>query len=519
MFYVKSDGRLYLEAGDIMLPRSAKTIRSIRTFVRTSYMRPTTKSKTSLKLEKSLSELKLKFTKSSSALSIKRLLSPREIAHYVKTAVVYTVAASVSLVLFTGTLAATDIRFASEAIIDGKSVGVIADRGEFEELTETLRDSLSITLGEEVEPLPEPTYILRLTFGRNLTSAYELRQNVLTSFSGVVEAYALYSDNKLVCAVMDKADIETALEQLKAKYSSGTEGETVEFSEELFIRDEVVPVGYLCSAQGVMSALQNTKEEKKTYTVAARDTLWSIAKKFDMTVDELYAANENLSETIHEDDVLIVEAPQPLISVKTSYVAEGEQLIPYSVKTVSDNTMNMGQKKIVTKGVEGKKHVVEKITKINGSVTEREVQSETVISEPVTQVIKVGTKKSIATGSFTRPVYGTVTSRYGYRSRGYHTGIDIATSTGTAIVAADGGTVSTAGWSGGYGYLVVINHGNGYQTYYAHCSKLLVSRGQKVSKGQTIARVGSTGNSTGPHLHFEVRKNGSIVNPASFIGL
>ena len=501
----------------IPLMKNSKKDRTL--WVQTNFRRPGTKSKASLKLEKSLSDIKLKFSKSNNLLSFKRLLSPREISHYVKNAVVYTLAAAITLVLATGTLAATDIRFVSEAIIDGKSVGIVSDRGEFETLTETLHESLSITLGEEVEPLGKPTYITRLTFKKNITSPYELRQNVLASFSGVVEAYALYSNNTLVCAVLEKADIDKALEDLKKKYSSGTEGETVEFSEELFIRDEVVPIGYLCSSQGVMSALQNTKDEQQTYTVEAKDTLWGIAKKFDMTIDELYAVNDNLSETIHEDDVVVVEKAEPLVSVKTSYIAEGEQAIPYTVKTVSDNTMNIGQKKVVTRGVEGKKYVVEKVTKVNGSVTSREVQSEQILSEPVTQVIKVGTKKSIATGSFTRPVYGTVTSRYGYRSRGYHTGIDIATSSGTAIVAADGGTVSSAGWSGGYGYLVVINHGNGYQTYYAHCSKLLVSKGQKVSKGQTIARVGSTGNSTGPHLHFEVRKNGSIVNPASYIGL
>ena len=123
-----------------------------------------------------------------------------------------------------------------------------------------------------------------------------------------------------------------------------------------------------------------------------------------------------------------------------------------------------------------------------------------------------------SSGMFMRPVSGgTITSPYGARSSGFHTGLDIAVPTGTPVYAAAGGTVTKAGWQGGYGYLVVIDHGNGYQTYYAHNSSLCVSVGQSVSMGQNIAYSGSTGNSTGPHLHFEVRINGATQNPQNYI--
>ena len=93
----------------------------------------------------------------------------------------------------------------------------------------------------------------------------------------------------------------------------------------------------------------------------------------------------------------------------------------------------------------------------------------------------------------------------------------MAVSTGTPVYAAASGTVTFAGYKGSYGYLVIIDHGNGYQTYYAHCSALYVSAGQSVAQGQNISAVGSTGNSTGPHLHFEIRYNGSTLNPQSYI--
>ena len=119
-----------------------------------------------------------------------------------------------------------------------------------------------------------------------------------------------------------------------------------------------------------------------------------------------------------------------------------------------------------------------------------------------------------------KPVTGTLSSRFGANSRvrsGAHTGLDIATSTGTPIKAAASGKVTFAGWKGSYGNLLVITHSNGVQTYYGHCSKLYASSGQTVSQGQTIAAVGSTGNSTGPHLHFEIRVNGVAYNPQRYV--
>lgn len=122
--------------------------------------------------------------------------------------------------------------------------------------------------------------------------------------------------------------------------------------------------------------------------------------------------------------------------------------------------------------------------------------------------------------SLIRPVSGTITSRFGAGSsirRSSHTGLDIATAAGTPVVAAASGTVTFSGYKGSYGNLLVISHGNGIQTYYGHCSKLYVSAGASITQGQTIAAVGSTGNSTGPHLHLEVRVNGVAYNPQNYV--
>ena len=127
-----------------------------------------------------------------------------------------------------------------------------------------------------------------------------------------------------------------------------------------------------------------------------------------------------------------------------------------------------------------------------------------------------GTGTPSASG-FIWPVNGTVVSGYGMRWGRLHEGIDITASTGTPIWAAAAGTVIHAGWLGGYGNLVVVDHGNGLATAYAHASAILVAVGQQVAQGETISLVGSTGNSSGPHLHFEVRVNGIAVDPLLYL--
>ena len=184
--------------------------------------------------------------------------------------------------------------------------------------------------------------------------------------------------------------------------------------------------------------------------------------------------------------------------------------------------------------------IIEKYeTKLADFVTKEDAISSLYKEKPVVvkQVTAAKASSSSSSGSFStsrnmsqskvslgvsliKPITGTISSRFGASSSirsGAHTGLDIASSSGSPIKAAGSGTVSFAGWKGSYGNLLVITHSNGVQTYYGHCSKLYVSSGQSVSQGQTVAAVGSTGNSTGPHLHFEIRVNGVAYNPQKYV--
>ena len=179
---------------------------------------------------------------------------------------------------------------------------------------------------------------------------------------------------------------------------------------------------------------------------------------------------------------------------------------------------------MVSKGVYGKADTTALVTYVNSEEIQRDIVEQTVTSAPVSEVQKRGTAPRptwAPTGSFRWPTNGTITSRYGSRyifgGSDWHGGLDIANSVGTDIVAADGGIVTYAGWMSGYGYLVRIDHQNGYETYYGHNSQLLVSVGDKVFKGQHIAEMGATGRVTGPHCHFEVRYNGETKNPLNYL--
>ena len=160
----------------------------------------------------------------------------------------------------------------------------------------------------------------------------------------------------------------------------------------------------------------------------------------------------------------------------------------------------------------------------NGKTISTDTLSETVTKKPVTKKITVGTKErppTVGDGKFSCPIHDRFHKTTGFQMRWgrFHKGVDLACPTGTPVYAADGGTVVTASYKPSYGNLVEIDHQNGYLTKYAHNSKILVNVGDKVYEGQKIALVGSTGNSTGPHCHFEVRYHDDPKNPLNFITL
>ena len=200
--------------------------------------------------------------------------------------------------------------------------------------------------------------------------------------------------------------------------------------------------------------------------------------------------------------------------VYVNSIEEAEETVN-EIKQENENNLdniNINVNEIYTQDINAVNQVVEVATAID--------TTDAKITEVINEQAKI--KAATLDGVYfsVKPVSGNITSRYGTVEsvRDHtHAGLDIAAPYGTTIVAAADGEITYSGWMSGYGNLIIIDHGNGIQTYYGHCSKLYAKVGDEVKAGNTIAAVGSTGNSTGNHLHFEIRKNGTTLNPQKYL--
>lgn len=524
MKYSLKTGRLKFEAVDYMITkeRTQKTRRKVK-LPSLRIERPVSVEKTIDSLNKQLSRHIIKFSKKNENISIVRLLTGNELFGMIRRTTVHATAILMMLILVYGSVASMNLTFAKQVIANGTPVGIVKDVDEFEKKVDELEAELEVLSEGDFTEQADLVYITRLCHQNDITPEDEIMQNMMATYEETAPAYALYVDGTLICATKEEADMTSVLEGYKNEYAIDNEGAVLGFYQNVEVRNEYVPVAYLCSKEGVYSAITVTEEEQIEYVVQPNDTMWDIAMRNGITVDEVMALNPDMTDLIKEGDILKLNETEPLLQVKATYTETVEQSIPYEDEIVYDDNMRKGLKEVIVQGVDGRKMVTQEVVLVNGKQVGVNVLNEVILQETVKGKVKVGTKivSGVGTGSFTRPTYGTITARYGSGgsrwSSGRHTGLDIAAPSGTSIVAADAGKVSFAGWKGSYGYTVIINHGNGYETYYAHCSKLLVSVGETVSKGDLIARVGNTGNSTGSHCHFEIRYNGTTKNPENYL--
>ena len=412
---------------------------------------------------------------------------------------------------------------------NGVVLGTVSNPQVFEDVMDRVEARASEILGYDYTLEGEVNYDFALTEPENLTSAAYLETYLFDQIGAVMKNYVLTVDGQFIGAAQDRAVLDGVLEQVKSAYFTENTVSS-EFTGTVSISHEYTPSDVNQDPEAMLAALTANTNGQTVYEVQKGDTFMQIALDNGMTVSEMEALNPDVDiNRIYIGQLLNVKEEIPFLSVKTVENVTYTESIACPVVEVEDDTMFQGESKVLDEGVPGEQVVNANVAYLNGVEQERTVLSTQVTREATEKVIAVGTKVRPSwypTGSYIWPVYGTVTSSFGYRSifgsYSYHSGLDIATSYGTTIKAADGGTVVWSGtgtgsyWS--YGNYVVIDHGNGVRTLYAHCSSLLVSTGDKVYQGQPIARVGSTGRSTGNHCHFEIQINGTAVNPLAYLG-
>ena len=408
--------------------------------------------------------------------------------------------------------------------VDGVDIGVVSDPAVYEQAVSHVETRAARILGYDYSLENEVTFARALTEKDGFSTMGQLETYLFNQIGEVMKSYVLTVDGLTIGASDDKSALNELLDTIAAPYLTEN---TVEygFVEDVAIQSEYISSDTNMDLDSMYTTLTANTTGETTYTVVQGDTYSEIAADNDMSLSDLMALNPQASlDRLMVGDVLNVKEIIPYLSVYTVDNVTYEQAIECPVEYVDDASMYIGDTKVITQGVEGTAQVNANVTYVNGYESERTVLSSTTLTEPTTTVIAQGTTerpKTASTGTYIWPVSGRVTSTFGYRSifgsYSYHSGLDIACSYGTAIKAADGGKVTYAGWMSGYGYLVIITHDNGTQTYYGHNSSLVVSVGERVYQGQTIAKAGSTGRSTGVHCHFEVRVNGTARNPYNYL--
>ncbi|RKL62863.1 LysM peptidoglycan-binding domain-containing protein [Thermoanaerobacteraceae bacterium SP2] len=324
--------------------------------------------------------------------------------------------------------------------------------------------------------------------------------------------------------VKDKATADAVLQGIKDYYVNMSPGELVkiEVSNSVKLVEKFVNPDEIITAEAAKNLILKGTLELATYKVKQGDTLWTIAKEQNMPLDDLIKANPQLKSEnkLALGEVINLKSIKPLLDVTVTKKVTYQEPLAFETQVVKDDTLWKWDQKVKQPGENGTKEVAAQVVYKNGIKVGQEVLSEKVLKEPVTRIVARGTRAEVAfrgSGRFLWPSVGKITSPFGRRGREFHTGIDVAADRGTPIRASNSGTVTFAGRKGSYGNLVIINHGGGFETYYAHASSILVSVGDKVEKGQQIATVGTTGRTTGPHVHFEVRLNGNPQNPLSYL--
>ncbi len=268
----------------------------------------------------------------------------------------------------------------------------------------------------------------------------------------------------------------------------------------------------------VVAYLLNDELANEIYTVQSGDTLSGIALTTGVPMEDLIAMNDALeseSSILQIDQELIITVPTSSLTV--AYVATEFISEEYEAETeyVYNDDWYTTESETLQDPSSGYREIVANVTYLNGEASDEEILLENVLTEAVPKIVEQGTQTP---PTYIKPVYGgTLSSGFGARWGTVHKGVDWAVPVGTTVYASSGGTVTRSGWSSSYGYCIYIQHPDGKETRYAHCSKLLASVGDTVVQGQAIALSGNTGDSTGPHLHFEIRVNGVAVNPLLYV--
>ncbi len=434
---------------------------------------------------------------------------------------------TVTVILTMCTIAVFNHVTGYEYSYNGRALGLVKNQEDALKVLDIASKGLTSEYGVDVQidPKEDITFRRVVIVDRTVDSMDEVLRKFTYMQDTKATAYAIYVDGRRTVIVDSGQTAKEILQSLKDKYVDPEKADTYDriyYGQKIKIKQIDTTLGRLMNRENAIDILDRGESQVR-YTVQLGDTVKSITDSFAMKESLFYDLNPEIDKNdgaLEEGSKVTVVYKTPKVTVITEKTVTYDKKIKYKVKKVKSKKLYKGVIKVRTKGKYGKKEITAVVTKENGEEISRDILREKTIKKPVTKVVLVGTKKRPATvgsGDLINPCpAGYQSSGFGYRWGRLHRGVDLACAAGNNIYAADGGTVITAAFNYSYGYYIKIDHKNGMVTTYAHCSRLLVSEGDKVYKGENIALVGNTGNSTGAHCHFEVEVDGSLKNPRNY---
>lgn len=414
---------------------------------------------------------------------------------------------------------------AFEVYIGQDKVATVRSKKEILAAVQSFKDEISNTYNMDITFKDEISFKETHVRDKMITSISNFEEQVRVKMGFLVYGYAVSVNGQEVGSLKTEQDIASAIEKIKKPYATNIKKDEtlkeIRILEDIEVTKKEMPYNKIMKNEVFYNNLLTGSEEIKTHIVEVGESFWTIASIYNMDVEDIIAANPDKNpEAVQIGDEIKLVIPKSLLTVETITESKYEKAINYKTEIREDAGKYNTYKNIQIAGERGSTNIVENITRQNGVKVDTKIISENIVKKPVTEIIVKGTMeppKTMATGAFLRPTRGRISSPYGMRNGRMHKGLDIASGIGTSIKAADGGKVVFTGYKGAYGKLVEIDHENGYKTRYAHNSKILVKVGDRVYKGQEISKMGSTGRSTGSHLHFEVIKSGQNQNPINYV--
>lgn len=411
---------------------------------------------------------------------------------------------------------------------NGKEIGIITAEADFEKAEREVQQRISYAESDKTIELSANFSLKIISDDDKLLSSDQLANEMLeASDEKLTEAWGIYIDGKFIAAVENKDKIQKALSDRLLNYN--VDGEVydlsyknkIEYTQGIYLQDSVM------DEKPAIEMLTSSTEKKGVYIAHTGDTSVSVCQKYNMSLDDFKRLNPyNSGTSLKSGQMVNITETESYLPIQ--YVKKFETLsfLDYETVEYETSSLNVGVRTILVKGVPGEKVSNTEITYVDGIERSRKTVSSVVTKEPVIEQIGIGTYSAHPDPSC-RPVTGSGEMGWpldgGWISDTFisdrnHKGLDIAAGEGTDIYAAADGVVISAGWnSGGYGYMVQIDHLNGYQTVYGHMSAVFAAENQTVTKGQLIGAVGNTGNSFGSHCHFEVRYMGVCYDPELFL--